>query len=111
MERDAVIGMPLDAWMMVPNWVRGKSTPDNTVVTLNQMIDNMDHICQLAGNTNHVAIGTDLDGGFGTEQGPSDVDTIADLQKLTGLLSARGYSEADISAIFSENWLRKLRQL
>jgi membrane dipeptidase len=111
LERDAVIGIPLDAWMMVPNWVRGKSHPSNTTVTLEQMIDNMDHICQLAGNTKHVAIGTDLDGGFGTEQGPSDVDTIADLQKLTGLLAVRGYSEADISAIFSQNWLRKLRQL
>jgi membrane dipeptidase len=108
-EREAVIGMPLDAWMMVPNWVRAQSHPDNTRVVLDQMIDNMDHICQLAGNVNHVAIGTDLDGGFGTEQGPSDVDTIADLQKLTGLLAKRGYSQEDIEAIFSGNWLRRLR--
>ncbi|WP_020570275.1 dipeptidase [Neolewinella persica] len=110
-ERDAVIGMPLDAWMMVPNWVKGEYPPVNPQVTLDQMIDHMDHICQLAGNVNHVAIGTDLDGGFGTEQGPLDVDTIADLQKLTSLLSARGYAEAEITSILSGNWLRKLRQL
>ena len=89
-ERDAVIGMPLDAWMMIPDWQRQVSTPQNTKVTLEHMIDNMDHICQLAGNVNHVGIGTDLDGGFGTEQGPSDVNTIADLQKLNKLLENRG---------------------
>ncbi len=109
-ERDAVIGMPLDAWMMVPNWERGKSHPDNTPVTLDNMIDNIDHICEIAGNTDHVAIGTDLDGGFGKEQGPSDIDTIADLQKLTGLLNKRGYTEEDVEAIFSGNWCRKLRE-
>lgn len=110
-ERDAVIGLPLDAWMMVPDWVRGKSHPSHTNVTLQQMIDHMDHICQLAGNAKHVAIGTDLDGGFGTEQGPSDVDTIADLQKLTGLLAGRGYAVTEVEAIFHGNWLRKMREV
>ncbi len=110
-ERDAVIGMPLDAWMMVPNWIRAKSHPTNTKVLLDQMIDNMDHICQIAGNTNHIAIGTDLDGGFGKEQCPSDIDTIADLQKLSGLLSKRGYALNDIEAIFNKNWLRKLEEV
>ncbi len=73
------------------------------------MKNHMDHICQLTGNTRHVAIGTDLDGGFGTEQGPSDLDTIADLQKIVGLLVDRGYSQKDIDGIFNENWLRALR--
>lgn len=108
-ERDAVIGIPLDAWMMVPGWVRGKSHPSNTDVTLSHMIDHMDHVCQLAGNTKHVAIGTDLDGGFGTEQGPSDLDTIDDLQKLVRMLTERGYSPEDVKGIFSKNWLRMLR--
>ena len=109
LEREAVIGIPLDAWMMVPNWVRAQSHPSNTDVTLAKMIDNMDHICQLAGNTKHVAIGTDLDGGFGTEQGPSDLNTIDDLQKLLSMLTARGYSEEDVEGIFCGNWLRVLR--
>ena len=69
----------------------------------------MDHICQLAGNARHVAIGTDLDGGYGYEQTPHDVETIADLQKLPELLRKRGYSEADIRGIMHGNWLRLLR--
>ena len=109
-ERDAVIGLALDAWMMVPDWKRAISNPSNTDVTIKHMIDHMDHICQIAGNAHHVVIGTDLDGGFGTEQCPSDINTIADLQKIPGLLQDRGYSKSDIQGVMSGNWLRKLKE-
>jgi membrane dipeptidase len=66
----------------------------------------MDHICQLAGNARHIAIGSDLDGGFGTEQSPSDLNTIADLRKLEPILQARGYSAPDIENVFYGNWAR-----
>lgn len=108
--RGAVIGMPLDAWMMVPNWERGKSNPKSTGVTLNTMIDHLSHICELAGNTNHVGMGTDLDGGFGKEQCPHDLETIADLQKIPDLLSKRGFSEDDIKKICHQNWLNFLEK-
>lgn len=107
--RNAVIGGVLDAWMMVPNWLRGQSTPRSTDCSLEKLIDHYDHICQLAGNANHIAIGSDLDGAFGTEQSPYDLETIADLQKLSGLLSKRGYKREDIQNILSGNWLRFLR--
>lgn len=110
-QRKAVIGIALDAWMMVPNWVRGVSTPQSMGVTLTQMIDNIDHICQLAGNSLHVGIGTDLDGAFGTEQCPSDLDTIADLQKVPDMLQAKGYSSSDIENIMSKNFLDFLRRV
>ncbi|MFT4569070.1 MAG: membrane dipeptidase [Saprospiraceae bacterium] len=109
-ERGGVIGIPLDAWMMVPNWKRGISTPESTGVSLSHMIDHMDHICQLAGNCNHIGIGTDLDGGFGTEQGPKDLDTIADLQKLPTLLEARGYSAQNVAQILNGNFIDFLKR-
>jgi membrane dipeptidase len=105
-ERDGVIGSVLDAWMLVPGW---KITAPNTC-TLAMVADQMDHICQLAGNARHVAIGSDLDGGYGTEQTPTDLDSIADLQKLTGILRDRGYREADIQGIFHGNWMRFFRR-
>ena len=107
--RKAVIGMALDAWMMVPNWKRGKSTPEKMGVTLEHMVQNIDHICQLAGNSLHVGIGTDLDGGFGKEQSPMDLDTIADLQKIPLLLSNKGYSPVDISNIMNHNFIHFLQ--
>ncbi len=105
-ERDGVIGAAFDTWMLQPGWVRGKSS--NEGVTLDAVVDHIDYVCQLAGRSRHAAIGTDLDGGYGREQSPCDLDTIADLQKLVGLLEARGYSETDIAAIMHGNWLRFL---
>jgi len=108
--RNAVIGVALDAWMMVPNWVRGQSTPKSMGVSLQQMIDNIDHICQLAGNANHVGIGTDLDGGFGKEQCPTDIDTIADLQQIPVLLNERGFVSTEINEIMHGNFINFLRR-
>jgi len=109
-EREAVIGGALDAWMMVPNWVRGESTPKGMNCNLEVMIDHVDHICQLAGNTHHVGIGSDLDGAFGKEQCPYDLETIADLQKIPALFKAKGYSDVDVKNLMSTNWLRFLRK-
>jgi membrane dipeptidase len=108
--RGAVIGMAFDAWMLVPDWVRGRTTPHEAGLTLRQVIDHLDHICQLAGNARHVAIGSDLDGAFGTEQTPADVDTIADLARLPALLRARGYSDDDVTQIAHGNVVRFLRE-
>ena len=108
--REAVIGAALDAWMMVPDWVRGKSDPKSMGVTLNLMINNIDHICQLAGNSLHAGIGSDLDGGFGREQSPYDLDTIADLQKVPDMFAARGYNKDDVKNIMSGNWIRFLNK-
>lgn len=107
--RGAVIGGALDAWMMVPGWVRGKTTPESSGVKLAHLVDHIDHVCQLAGNARHSAIGTDLDGGFGREQSPGDLDTIADLQRLPELFRQRGYSQQDIELLTHGNWIRFLR--
>ncbi|MEO7765919.1 MAG: membrane dipeptidase [Ferruginibacter sp.] len=107
-EKGAVIGGALDAWMMVPGWVRQQSTPEALNCSLEKMIDHMDHICQLAGNALHTGIGTDLDGAFGKEQCPHDLETIADLNTIPGLLAKRGYNQLDIENIMHGNWLRFL---
>lgn len=109
-ERDAVIGASLDVWMMVPGWVRGQSDPFKDGAALEVIVDHWDHICQIAGNANHIAIGSDLDGMFGKEQSPYDLETIADLQKLPEILSKRGYAAEDIEKIMHGNWLRLLRR-
>jgi len=109
-ERDAVIGAAFDAWMLVSNWKRGTSTPQQMNCGLEKVIDNIDYICQLAGNSLHVGIGSDLDGAFGKEQCPHDLETIEDLNKISQLLRNRGYSNKDIENIMYCNWLRFLRK-
>ena len=108
-DRKAVIGGCFDAWMMKPNFTQRVSNPAEFGIKIETIIDHYDHICQIAGNSLHCAIGSDLDGTYGTEQSPSDMNTIADLQNLKGLLLKRGYSQEDIENIFHKNWLRFLR--
>lgn len=107
--RDTVVGVALDAWMIVPGWKRGETTPQSAGLRLDHLVDHIDRYCQLAGNARHVGFGSDLDGAFGTEQTPLDVDSIADLQRLPELLKARGYAESDVTGIMSGNFLRVLR--
>ena len=106
--RGGVIGTVLDEWQLHTGWQRGVT--DRTVLTLEAVVDHIDHVCQLAGNARHAAIGSDLDGGFGTEQCPVGLESIADLQKLAGILSSRGYSPEEVEQIFHGNWLRFLKQ-
>jgi membrane dipeptidase len=108
-ERGAVIGAAVDAWMLVPGWVRHKSTPQATGLKLERLLEHVDHVCQIAGNARHAGIGSDLDGGFGREQTPCDLETIADLAALTDLLAARGYSDNDVSLIMHGNFVRLLK--
>ena len=109
-DRGAVIGGALDAWMMVPGWIKGTSLPKEMDCDLEKIIDHMDHICQLAGNADHIGIGSDLDGAYGREQSPYDLESIADLRRIPGMLSKRGYSESDIEKVMHGNWLRFLRR-
>lgn len=109
MERDAVIGGVLDTWMLTNDWARGVDDPAQRGIGLAHLADHYDHICQMAGNSTHIAIGSDLDGAYGKEQSPYDLEDISDLQKLKGILEQRGYSAQDIKNIFHENWLRFLR--
>src|SRR5262245_4629940 len=106
--RGAVIGTALDDWMLYPGWVRGESNPE--LVKLEAMVDHIDRVCQLAGNARHAAIGTDLDGGFGKEQSPHDLDTLADLQRVPEMLRRRGYKEGAVEGIMHGNWVRFFRE-
>ena len=105
-ERDAVIGAAMDNWMLVDGWKTGHTPRDR--VTLQNVADHIDHVCQLAGHHRCAAIGTDLDGGFGHEQAPRDVETIADIRRLETILESRGYAAEAIGAIFHGNALRFL---
>lgn len=105
-ERGGVIGGALDTWMLYPGFELGKTNPKQAGINLEKLVDHFDHICQLAGNCLHIGFGTDLDGLFGTEQSPYDLDTIDDIGIFKEILTRRGYTAENIRDIFSDNWLR-----
>lgn len=108
-ERGGVIGVAFDAWMLSPEF--DKNVLDNSQTRLATVVDHIDHICQVTGNAHHAAIGTDLDGGYGREQSPSDLNTIADLQKIPAILEERGYASGDVASILHGNWIALLRRV
>jgi membrane dipeptidase len=106
LQRDGKIGIvPLNGFLK-PGWadMGGRAT-----VTLDNVVAQMDYICQMAGNAMHVGIGSDFDGGIGLQSTPVDIDTIADLRKIIPILSQKGYTEEDITAILGGNWLAHLQ--
>jgi membrane dipeptidase len=110
LERDAVIGAAFDAWMLVPGWAQGETTPKTHGLRLKHVVEHIDHICQLAGNARHTGLGSDLDGGFGNEQTPCDLDTIADVRGLANLLVERGWRAEDLAGFAHGNFLRVLER-
>lgn len=106
--RGGVIGVVMDEWMLVPGYVRGDSQRQRA--SLESVVAHIDHICSIAGGIDHVAIGSDLDGGFGTEQSPVGLETIADLHQIAEVMIQQGYSDSQVNQVFSGNWLRFFRE-
>ncbi|MEZ4620850.1 MAG: membrane dipeptidase [Caldilineaceae bacterium] len=114
-ERDGVIGVSMDTWMLYQSsnldWAKAGITDrrelfPRAAVTLEHVADHIDHICQLAGNADHAAIGGDTDGQGGVEGAPAEVDSVADYQKLAAILAGRGYTQQAIEQILFANWAR-----
>jgi membrane dipeptidase len=105
-QRDGVIGVIPFCRFLDYEWRAGDPRQG---ITLETLAAHIDHICQLAGDSAHVGLGTDFDGGFGLSAAPAQVQSIADLQSLEGILAARGYNDAQVSAVLGGNWLRLAR--
>ena len=114
-QRDGVVGVSMDTWMLYRAGIDWSNIPPDRrrlfpreAITLRDVADHVDYICQLAGNARHAAIGGDTDGQGGCQGAPADVDTVADYGKLAGVLKQRGYSVDDVENVMFKNWLRVL---
>jgi membrane dipeptidase len=107
-ERDGVMGVVPYNGFLKPGW---RPSDDPQAVTLELLANHIDHVCQIAGNARHVGIGTDFDGGFGYGSIPAEINTIADLQLLGPILAGRGYTDEDITSVYSGNWRRLLERI
>jgi len=108
LERDGVIGVVPYNRFLLPGWSKSDR---REAVSLQHVVAQIDTLCQMAGDALHVGLGTDFDGGFGLQSVPPELDTIADLHKLAPLLSEKGYTQADIAAIFGQNWIDRLQHI
>lgn len=107
-ERRGVVGVVPYNKFLTSDW--DLSSPPGTV-TINHIIEQIDYYCQFAGDSTHVGIGSDLDGGFGYPNIPVEFQTIRDFQKLAPALQNRGYNQSDIENIFWLNWKKHLETM
>jgi membrane dipeptidase len=107
--RDAVIGVVFCNRFLLNGWEKALGGKKSGV-KLGHVIKHIQHICKIAGDTSHVAVGSDLDGGFGVESVPAEIDTVADLNKLGSALSEVGFSDKEVQEVMQKNWLRILER-
>jgi membrane dipeptidase len=107
-QRDGVIGIVLYNGFLRRGWRKGDRKER---VTLTDAVRAIDHVCQRVGDAEHVALGSDFDGGFGSESVPAELDTVADLPRIGTALKEHGFEDDHIAAIMGGNWLRLVRRL
>jgi len=104
-QRDGVIGINFyDEFLLSPSDYKKRKA------RMQDVIDHMKHMCDLAGDARHVGLGTDMDGGVGRDDIPQEIVSSADLPKVAGALSNAGFSDEDVRGIMGENWLRFFEQ-
>jgi membrane dipeptidase len=108
-QRGGVIGVVLFNRFLKANWDEEGGVKES--VTLLHVVKQIEHICEVAGDLEHVGIGSDLDGGFGCESIPSELQTVSDLPKLADALEESGFSQQEVNGIFGGNWLRFLNHV
>jgi membrane dipeptidase len=98
--RDGVIGLVLYNGFLESRWRKDRSI---RVSVREHLARHAAHMARLVG-WNHIGIGSDLDGGFGLEESPVEIETVADLEKVDGAVPAEARE-----AVLSTNWLDFLR--
>jgi membrane dipeptidase len=100
-DRSGVIGLTLFNGFLEYRWKQDKTIN----VTLDEHLRrHAEYIANLT-DWKHVGIGSDLDGGFGLEESPLEIDTIADLHKVGEIVPAEAQE-----AVLSCNWINFLRR-
>jgi membrane dipeptidase len=99
--RGGIIGINFFDRFLLPPDQQGKRR-----ATLTDVLTHIRHICDLSGSATHIGLGTDMDGGFGRQEIPVEIETSADLPRVADALSAGGFNDKDIAGIMGENWMR-----
>ena len=104
--RDAVVGMNFyDKFLVPPEEFRKRKA------NLHDLLKHMRHVCEIAGDAKHVAIGTDMDGGFGREEIPQEISNAGDMPRVGEFLRENGFGKEDVEGIMGGNWVRFFKRI
>jgi membrane dipeptidase len=108
--RQEVAGLTIEQVdnLVAPQFPRvGPHVPDSVRMTADEWVGVVDQVIEMVGE-DHVAIGTDFDGGPNLPRGMRDT---RDLPILTDAMLRRGYSEGRIRKFWGGNLLRVFKQV
>jgi membrane dipeptidase len=98
-DADGLIGINLFARFLVqPDQLKLRRA------TIADVVRHLEHMAQVAGRRDFLALGSDMDSGFGPELLPVDLQSPMHLERLAEALSAAGWSDGEISRFRWENW-------
>ena len=104
-QRDGVIGINFyDEFLLPPEQYKKRKC------RMSDIVAHVKHMADVIGETKHIALGTDMDGGVGRDDIPFELSTAADLPVVAEHLSAAGLSDDDVRGIMGGNWLRFFRR-
>lgn len=103
--RDGVIGLNLYSAFLVRPGSGGGET-EKRRATIDEAVAHIERVCELTGNTRHVGLGSDMDGGFGADRLPQGINQPADYRKLADALIKRGWTKDQLEDFAWRNWAR-----
>jgi len=102
-ERGGVIGINFFDQFLIPKGEKRRAK-------LADVMSHVKHICEIAGNTDHIGLGTDFDGGLGREEIPEEITTAADLDKVAQEAARHGFTNDEQLKLMAGNWLTFFRK-
>ncbi|MFP4460138.1 MAG: dipeptidase [Candidatus Zixiibacteriota bacterium] len=92
--RGGVIGL-----VMYDSFITKAHKPD-----FNDLIRHAEHIAELTGDCHSIAIGSDIDGGFGLEKTPKEINKYSDIARLESFMARANFTSDQIDKIMYRNW-------
>ena len=102
--RGGVIGLNLLGDFITPGMNKGKKTGERA--TIEDCVRHIEHVCELTNSRKHIGLGSDMDGGFGSDGLPQGINTPSDLIILTSALAEQGWSNTDLAGFAHANFER-----
>jgi len=102
-ERHGLIGLNLFSLFLADEGDKRRATIDETIA-------HVEHIVEVSGRHDLIALGSDMDGGFGSDRLPEGINRPGDLPLLLQALSDRGWTDDQLAGFRFNNWMRFLKR-
>lgn len=102
-QRNGIIGINLLSRFLISHGRQRRAS-------LRETVQHIEHICEHMGHRKGIALGSDMDGGFGTDQLPQGIEQPADYSLLLEELARLGWNDTELAGFAHNNWLQWMKK-